>query len=143
MPHWHAAIAAARCGADTETTTDASPTTASQSENSWLIAGRTASRLDSSAGCARRSAAYTSSTVERSGTWTVSASMPACSRSRAKSRVWIATATVIDSILGSHEHVDFFAGVERALDSGARALRAAIPERHQHIARVDQPLVAR
>ena len=38
MPHWHAAIAAARCGADTETTTDASPI--SRRPVRWAIATR-------------------------------------------------------------------------------------------------------
>src|SRR5260370_29680431 len=124
-------------------TSSPSPTTASQSENSWLIAGRTESRLDSSEGCATRRAAYTSFTAEPSGTCTVSESMPACSRRRAKSRAWIATAAaVLYTILGSHEHVDFLAGGQRSLDRTAGAPRGPIPERHEHAARLDHPLVA-
>jgi hypothetical protein len=45
-------------------------------------------------------------------------------------------------MLLSDEDVDFLAGVESPVDRGARALRSAVPERDQHIACIDQPLIA-
>src|SRR5207302_10308227 len=72
----------------------------------------------------------------------LSVSTPACSRNRAKNRIRIATAIATTSIYSGGEHMDFLTGVEGALDRGPGALRPPVPERDQHIACIDQALVA-
>src|ERR1700737_1223731 len=46
------------------------------------------------------------------------------------------------AILVSDEDMDFFARVQGSLDSGASSFGGAVPERDQHVARVDEALVA-
>src|SRR6266550_2123854 len=73
----------------------------------------------------------------------LSVSTPACSRNRAKKRILIPTAIATPSIYSCDEHMDFLAGVEGAVDRAPGALRAPVPERDQHIACIDEALVAR
>lgn len=46
------------------------------------------------------------------------------------------------AILVSNKDLDFFARVQSSVDRGPSSFRGSIPERDQHIARVDEPLVA-
>src|SRR5258708_1943312 len=124
-------------------TSSPSATSALQSLNSWLSAARTALRSASRALCLRRSASYTSATVEPAGSSSVAVSVPACSRSLANSLTRTAIATGTTSIYSPDEYVHLFAGVQRPLHRGASALRASIPERDEDVACIDQALVAR
>ncbi len=50
---------------------------------------------------------------------------------------------LVRSAPSAQEYVDFLAGVQRSFHGVARALRGAVPERDEHIACVDEALVAR
>src|SRR5690348_4646780 len=71
-----------------------------------------------------------------------SVSTPASSLSRAKYLARTAMATAMRSIYSGDQDVDLFARVEGALDRCSCPLRGAIPERHEHVARVHKALVA-
>src|SRR5207248_3855605 len=71
-----------------------------------------------------------------------SLSAPTCSRSRAKKRIRIPIAIAIASIYSCDVHMNFLAGVKGSFDGSPGAFRAAVPERHKHVARIDEALIA-